>query len=58
MSTSNWVHPVDEQCFHCASDETLAWGIDLYDRGEVWDGPTVHMQIPESACPHFTADVD
>lgn len=41
-----------EQCFHCAADETLARGVSRYDRDEVWDRPTVHMQIPESACPH------
>jgi hypothetical protein len=40
----------------------LLHGISLHDEGKPWDGPTVHMQVPESFCPHFaeqpSVDVD
>jgi hypothetical protein len=49
-------HPRDEFCFYCVPEEMLLRGIALHDRGKPWDGPRVHMQVPESFCPVMTED--
>lgn len=49
-------HPRNEFCFHCAPDDMLLHGISLHDEGKPWDGPTVHMQVPESFCPAMTQE--
>lgn len=51
-------HPADEFCFFCVPDEIALRGVDSYDRGEPYQGPTVHWQVPESFCPHFVEEVD
>lgn len=40
------VHPRDERCFFCASDEELSAALARRPH------PTIHMQTPPAACPH------
>lgn len=49
-------HGADEFCFFCVPDEIALAGIASYDRREPYRGPTVHWQVPESFCPHFTEE--
>lgn len=46
-------HPLNEGCFFCATDEELLSGIQGFDEGKPWEGRTLHMQVPESFCPHW-----
>lgn len=51
-------HADDEFCFFCATDDVLLAGFGAADRGEAYEGPTVHWQVPETFCPQMPVGGD
>lgn len=50
-------HPTGDYCFFCAPDEVMSRAVSAALAGKTYEGPTIHMQLPEQACPvMFSAD--